>query len=162
MQKNCFCGQPNQFLECCGAIHSGNRVASTAEELMRSRYSAFATANVDYILATYSEETRPVDQKKEIGEWAESVEWLGLEIINVEKGNQHDEEGFVEFKAKYRENGVNQVLHEKSYFRKENENWVYVSREYPKTETKPKLPGRNEPCFCGSGKKYKKCCSAKR
>ncbi|MGQ1910083.1 YchJ family protein [Marinifilum sp. RC60d5] len=161
MSDICYCGKLVSYENCCGGIHKGLKLAETAEELMRSRYAAFVTANIDYILNTYTPETRPVEEKEEILNWAKSVEWIKLEVLSTEKGMQNDKEGFVEFKAYYRENGIEQVLHENSFFRKENNNWMYVSGEYPKTEHKKKLPGRNDPCFCGSGKKYKKCCYGK-
>ncbi|PKQ61592.1 hypothetical protein BZG02_15510 [Labilibaculum filiforme] len=160
MNKNCFCGNTIAYKECCGAIHSGERKAIKAEDLMRSRYTAFVLADVDYILATYSSETCPSDQKKEILEWTKSVEWIGLEVINVEKGSGEDAIGWVEFKASFIEKGQKQMIHEKSFFRKENDSWVYVSGEYikPANNKKENLPNRNDSCYCGSGKKFKKCC----
>lgn len=130
MGEMCFCGKKESYSTCCGAIHLGKRIAKTAEELMRSRYSAFVLANVDYILATYSAETRPVDQKKEILEWAQFVEWLGLKILNTEKGGESDSKGWVEFQASFKEAGMPQIMHEKSLFQKEKGAWVYVSGEY--------------------------------
>jgi SEC-C motif-containing protein len=155
----CHCGRTAAFADCCKALLKGVK-ATTAEDLMRSRYAAFVEADVDYILDTYATETRPVDQREDILSWAKEVEWQKLEVVSTEKGDAADEEGFVEFKAYYKEEGVDQVLHEKSFFKREKGNWVYVSGEYPKEE-KPKLPNRNEPCFCGSGKKFKKCCLGK-
>lgn len=160
MEKNCFCGTKLEYKGCCGAIHSGERKANTAEELMRSRYSAFVLASIDYILDTYSGKTRPVDQREEILHWSQSVEWLGLKVISIDKGCENDSVGWVEFKADFIEEGQKQIMHEKSFFQKENGVWVYVSGENlknNKTDTQ-NLPNRNDLCFCGSGKKYKKCC----
>ena len=158
MKQNCYCGKKFEYEHCCGAIHSGKSAATTAEDLMRTRYSAFVKANIDYILATYASETRPLEERDDILEWTRSVEWLGLEVLSTEKGKVNDSEGWVEFKASFKENGQKQIMHEKSYFQKENGCWVYVSGEYPKKELEHKLPNRNDPCFCGSGKKFKKCC----
>lgn len=158
MEQNCFCGRKLDFENCCGLILSGKGVAKTAEDLMRSRYSAFVKADIEYILATYASETRPVEEKNEILKWTQSVEWLGLDVLKTEKGAVSDSEAWVEFKARFKEDGQTQIMHERSYFHKENGFWVYVSGEYPKKEEKEKLPNRNEPCFCGSGKKFKKCC----
>lgn len=159
MEKNCFCGTKLEYKDCCGAIHSGERKANTAEELMRSRYSAFVLASIDYILDTYSFGTRPVDQREEILLWSQSVEWLGLKVISTEKGRENDSVGWVEFKADFIEEGEKQIMHEKSFFQKENDAWVYVSGENPKNVLDTQnLPNRNDLCFCGSGKKYKKCC----
>jgi len=161
MEKNCFCGKKLEYKDCCGAIHSGELKAITAEELMRSRYSAFVLAIIDYILDTYSFETRPFDQREEILLWSQSVEWLGLKIISTEKGCENDSVGWVEFEANFIEEGQKQIMHEKSFFQKENGTWVYVSGENPKNDKlldTQNLPNRNDLCFCGSGKKYKKCC----
>lgn len=160
MEKKCFCGSKLEYKNCCGAIHSGERKADTAEELMRSRYSAFVLADIDYILDTYSSETRPSDQREEVLNWAKSVDWLGLNIVSTEKGLGNDLVGWVEFKANFIEDGQKQIMHEKSFFKKEDGLWVYVSGENPKL-LKPdiqNMPNRNDLCFCGSGKKYKKCC----
>jgi SEC-C motif-containing protein len=162
MSLTCYCGKAISYEDCCGAIHSGKRKALRAEDLMRSRYSAFVCADIDYIIQTYAARTRPVDQEKEILEWARSVDWQRLEILDKKDGNEQDNQGLVEFKAYYREGGIEQCLHENSYFEKENERWVYVSGEYPKEEIEAKLPSRNDPCYCGSGKKFKKCCFGKK
>lgn len=161
MTSSCYCGNVKAYEDCCGAIHSGNRRALTAEDLMRSRYSAFVLADIDYILKTYSEKTRPVDQANEILEWAISVKWLKLEVLGRRNGESKDNEGFVEFKAFYQEGGVEQCLHENSFFEKVNDEWFYVSGDYPQEKVTQKLPNRNDPCICGSGKKFKKCCYAK-
>jgi SEC-C motif-containing protein len=134
MDKNCFCGRTIQYADCCGAIHVGKRKAQTAEELMRSRYSAFVLGNVDYILKTYASATRPNGQREEILEWAQAVEWRGLKIISTEKGTASDSIGWVEFQASYCENGQEECMHEKSLFKRENGSWVYVSGEYPEKE----------------------------
>ncbi|MCY1634090.1 YchJ family protein [Marinifilum sp. D737] len=160
MSSPCYCGKSNSYEECCGTIHSGKRKTETAEDLMRSRYSAFVIADIAYILKTYSSKTRPLNQEKEILDWAKSVDWKRLDVVNTNKGNSMDDNGHVEFKAYYKEDGIDQCLHENSFFEKENEQWVYVSGEYPKEE-KPNLPNRNDPCCCGSGKKFKKCCFGK-
>lgn len=93
--------------------------------------------------------------------WANDSEWLGLEIRSTEAGSADDDEGYVEFLATFTENGAPRVHHEMSYFKKEGGVWYYVNGEMPKPVTQrneePKV-GRNDPCPCGSGKKYKKCC----
>ncbi|NOU61906.1 YchJ family protein [Marinifilum caeruleilacunae] len=162
MSLSCYCGKPFSYEECCGAIHLGERNALRAEDLMRSRYSAFVCADIDYIIQTYAERTRPVQEAEEILNWAKSVEWQRLEILGSRDGKKEDNQGFVEFKAYYKEDGIEQCLHENSYFEKENGKWVYVSGEYPKEEINEKLPNRNDPCHCGSGKKFKKCCFGKK
>ncbi|WP_372751329.1 YchJ family protein [Labilibaculum sp.] len=160
MNQNCFCGHSSMYIDCCGAIHSGKRNAQTAQDLMRSRYSAFVTADVDYILKTYASKTRPIQQREEILEWALTVEWRGLKILSAEKGEENDLIGWVEFQASYCENGEEKCIHEKSLFERENGAWVYVSGEYPERKIEKQI-NRNDLCFCGSGRKFKKCCMNK-
>jgi len=124
--KNCFCGKPVAYDFCCGALHSGKRKAQTAEELMRSRYSAFVKADVDYILRTYALETRPNSERAEIKKWAASVKWLGLQVVSTQKGQSGDTEGRVKFKALYSEAGKIYEMIEDSFFRFEKGEWLYV------------------------------------
>jgi len=161
MESNCYCGKKENFIDCCGAIHIGKAKANTAEELMRSRYAAFVTANVDYILSTYANATRPIGERQNILSWTKSIEWLGLEVVHTKKGNINDLTGYVEFKATYLEDGIRKALHEKSFFQKEKGNWVYVSGEHPDNNSIKKSLSRNDLCYCGSGKKFKKCCYGK-
>ena len=124
--KKCFCGRALSYENCCGALHSGKRSAQSAEELMRSRYSAFAVADVDYIMRTYAPETRPNSERVEIKQWAASVMWLGLQVISTKKGKPGDKEGRVKFKALYSEAGKIHEMLEDSYFRFEQGQWFYV------------------------------------
>jgi SEC-C motif-containing protein len=95
------------------------------------------------------------------GRWARASTWLGLEIRSTELGGEGDQEGRVEFVATYREKGAVRHYHEISRFLKQDGVWYFVDGELQKPETQiravPKV-GRNDPCPCGSGKKYKKCC----
>ena len=124
--KNCFCGKSLAYKDCCGILHSDKRVAQTAEDLMRSRYSAFVLADVDYIMRTYAAETRPNGERDEIKRWAASVMWLGLQVISTQKGKAGDKEGRVKFKALYSEAGNIHEMVEDSFFRFENGKWYYV------------------------------------
>ena len=126
-QKNCPCGSGQLIANCCEPIISGRKEAITAEALMRSRYTAFTRANVDYLLLSHSAKTRPVKERKIIERWAKSVAWMGLTILNTEAGEANDETGYVEFKANYLENGKPKQIHEKSFFQRENGKWLYVS-----------------------------------
>ncbi len=73
---------------------------------MRSRYTAFTLARIDYVTATHDRETREDHDPEAARSWAESSEWLGLEIVSTDKGGPGDDEGTVEFEARYRSNGV--------------------------------------------------------
>lgn len=94
---------------------------------MRSRYTAFTLADVDYLLRSHAAKTRPVKDRKSIERWAKSVTWIGLSILRTEAGEANDETGYVEFKATFFENGQPGQIHERSLFHRENGKWVYVS-----------------------------------
>jgi len=127
MQNFCPCDSGLLFVNCCEPIISGKRTAVTAVELMRSRYTAFTHANIDYLMHSHSAKTRPIKERKSIEKWAKSVTWMGLTIIQTQAGEASDEVGYVEFKALYLENGQPEQIHEKSLFQRENGKWVYVS-----------------------------------
>ena len=158
--SNCPCGSGCTYENCCGALHCGNVVAVTAQDLMRSRYSAFVVGDVDYLLNTHAPEYRPVNEREEIAQWSASVQWLGLDVIECQNGGVADDTGYVEFVAHYREEGQNKQIREKSLFRKTQGVWFYVTGELPreKPAVSKEVVQRNAPCPCGSGKKYKKCC----
>lgn len=127
MQNPCPCGSSLAYSACCEPIISGKKDATTAQELMRSRYTAFTHANIDYLMRSHSVKTRPTKERKGIEKWAKSVNWIGLTIVQTQAGEVSDEIGYVEFKALYIENGKPQQIHEKSLFQRENGKWVYVS-----------------------------------
>lgn len=117
---NCYCGTTLSFENCCQPLIKGIQKAITAEQLMRSRYSAYCTQAAAYLIETTYFTTRKFHKKSEILEWSKSNSWLKLEIIT-------SNERTVEFKAYYvDENAKAQVHHEKSSFVLENGNWFYV------------------------------------
>ena len=117
--KNCFCGSSEPYSRCCGPIIKGTIRATSAEMLMRSRYSAYVMATVDYLIDTTHISQRANLSRKEIEQWAKSNNWQGLEIVNADTFT-------VEFKASYRDqSGRKQVHHEKSTFIFENDKWFY-------------------------------------
>lgn len=127
---------------------------------MRARYSAFATGQIDFIKSTHHNSTISGFDEEGTKEWATKSKWLGLEILSTEQGQNSDQTGKVEFKAKYQFAGFDHIHHELSDFKKENGHWFFVDGKVFKTplvHSDPKI-GRNDPCSCGSGKKYKKCC----
>jgi len=123
----CPCGTGKQKSECCQAYIDGTAIAPTAETLMRSRYTAYVSANVDYLLKSHHKSTRPTKERKEILKWTKSVQWMSLSVINTSMGKADQKEGTVEFRAVYSENSQLQSIHEKSLFRKEKGMWYYVS-----------------------------------
>ncbi|MER7797451.1 YchJ family metal-binding protein [Microbacterium sp. NPDC096154] len=110
----CPCGSDLTYRACCGALHVGARLAETPEELMRSRYSAFAKHDADYLLRTWHPRTRPADVDFEDG-----LTWIGLEIVDAT-----DRE--VEFVAVYQTPAGMGALSERSRFERRGGRWVYV------------------------------------
>ncbi len=131
----------------------------TAEELMRARYHAYETCDMEFIKESHDPDNTEGIDWAECEKWARESQWLGFEIISTTKGGEDDKDGIVEFKATYIENGKTIVHHERSYFVKKNGVWFY-QKWLPITSTRinENRVGRNDPCPCGSGKKYKKCC----
>jgi len=143
----CICGSKKSFDECCGAILNNLRQASSAEELMRSRYSAYVRGDGRYLVLSTVKQNRYEDDAELIEEFSSKNEWLKLDILDIAKN-------IVEFKAYYKENNKIKVLHERSNFIKENGVWLYVDGILFNSKVE-----RNESCPCGSGKKFKKCCA---
>ncbi|WP_455199281.1 YchJ family protein [Kaarinaea lacus] len=151
----CPCGSNKSYEACCGLYISGKKVAPTAEALMRSRYSAYVRQDDDYLLKTWHPDTRPSYKPSD----DDNTTWTGLEVIKTEKGKETDNEGIVEFVAYCKVKDTSSHLHEVSQFVREDDTWYYVDGkgQEPVRRDSPKV-GRNDPCPCGSGKKYKKCC----
>jgi SEC-C motif-containing protein len=125
---------------------------------MRSRYSAYATGVLDYLVQSCVGGEEGVDREA-TKRWSQQSEWLGLRILDIEKGQPGDETGLVEFIATYVQGGLKDRHHERAKFVKKDGAWLYEEGDVvPETVTRaaPKV-GRNDPCPCGSGKKYKKC-----
>lgn len=159
--SECPCQSGSSFDECCSLFLSKSARPQTAEKLMRSRYTAYVKENIDYIDATHHPDHGHDFDKDEALKWAKESEWQGLEVVKTELGQEKDDKGVVEFKAKYKTAGKDAVHHEIAHFQKIDGNWYYTEGSIvgamPIERTAPKV-GRNEPCPCGSGKKYKKCC----
>ena len=156
----CPCRSGRSFGECCGPVISGVRKAATAAELMRARYTAYAVCDVDFLYNSSGPEVREEFNRKTIEEWSLSAKWNGLEIISEEKGGPGDDEGRVAFLAHYSAKGQKCEHRETSTFRRIDGEWRFIDGEIeskPIRRDEPKI-GRNDPCPCGSGKKYKKCC----
>lgn len=169
MSALCPCGSGHPFSACCGPFLAGDAVPPSAEALMRSRYSAFVARDWDYLNRTQA--------NRDDGPPTPDIEWLGLDVLATHGGTAGEHEGTVEFVARYSHQGRPAALHEISRFGLRDGNWIYLDGVFPvdrplpnplppagegttvvsRRETTVKL-GRNEPCPCGSGKKFKKCC----
>ncbi|HYD29656.1 MAG TPA: YchJ family metal-binding protein [Azospirillaceae bacterium] len=157
----CSCNSGQNFEDCCHPLLDGTP-APTAEALMRSRYTAFVRRDVDYLERTNAPEIRAAFNRADAERAVRESEWKDLEVLAVTGGGPEDETGDVEFQALCRRRGEWVRYHELGSFRRDDGQWFYVKGKLdPKTSgRRPAMAGRNEPCPCGSGKKYKKCCGA--
>lgn len=160
-EEKCPCCFDKPYGECCGPILENSRKADTAEELMRARYSAYVTEHIEFLKTSATATVQAEFDENASLAWSRAAHWHGLEIIATEKGGKEDSEGVVEFRATYTANNEFCNHHEVAKFVKEADGWKFddgeLVREAPIMREAPKV-GRNDPCPCGSGKKYKKCC----
>lgn len=171
----CACGSQNSYENCCEPYLTGKAKPPTAEALMRSRYTAHTTNHIAYIRETLAPESMKDFDEKTVREWASKSEWMGLKILSVKDGKAGDAKGIVEFVATYKAKGKVTEHHEVAKFRrdKNQDKWLFVDGDSHTHEEgghhhhhhepiaqvvreSPKI-GRNDPCHCGSGKKFKKC-----
>jgi len=130
------------------------------KEMLEARYKAYTKGNVDFIIASCHPDIRKKQDRKSIESWSKESKWLGLKI---EDDTTEGKTGFVRFTCRYEQGGEEVEHREVAEFRKADDNkWYYYDSRKPSTmiqREEPKI-GRNDPCSCGSGKKYKKCCGA--
>jgi SEC-C motif-containing protein len=159
----CPCSSGLSYDACCEPLINGTGNAATPEALMRSRYCAYVLQNIPYLARTLHPSQRNDFDEDGATRWSRESQWLGLEIVGTPETSPGDQTGTVEFKVHYTRDGVTQVHHELSEFRRSDGTWYFsdgklvgnpqIRRAIPKV-------GRNDPCPCGSGRKYKKCCGA--
>lgn len=126
MSRPCPCTSKHPYDRCCGPYHSGGKVPETAEQLMRSRFSAYALGKADYLIATRPEAKRAEENREELAAYCKSVQAVGLKIVGREKGGKEDDTGIVTFHASLQSNGRRTLHIETSTFVRENGRWVYV------------------------------------
>jgi SEC-C motif domain protein len=157
--NTCPCGSGRDYAACCEPIITGQQPAETAEQLMRARYSAHVKVATDFIFESTHPDHREGYDHAGTRTWAETSEWHGLEILGTTHGGAQDEDGEVEFIARYRDKNGLRSHHERGQFKRQGGRWLFT--EGIMVKAKPlsvdKI-GRNDPCPCGSGRKYKKCC----
>lgn len=153
----CPCLSHLSFGLCCGPYLAGAADAPSADALMRSRYTAYALCNAAYLNKTHHASTRSDNLESSLEDSFKNCEWTGLKITSRLGGSESDNEGKVRFEASFVQQGKSYLLKETSRFVKENGCWLYVDGDGKIDAIKPSLPGRNDPCWCGSGKKFKKC-----
>jgi SEC-C motif domain protein len=118
---SCPCGSGASYRGCCGTFHDGELQAGSAEELMRSRYSAFAYGNADYLFRTWHPCTRPADVTIDPG-----ITWTGLDVTDTVAGGPDDDCGEVEFTARFESTSRVGSLHERSRFERRAGRWFYL------------------------------------
>lgn len=131
----------------------------TPRELLEKRYSAFVSQNVDFILESHHQETKEQVSRKSIEEWSQNSKWHGFKVFDEKV---EGDRAYIDFSVSY-EMGAEKVdQREVAEFRNEGGRWYYYDSEFPKPQTLKRegdKTGRNDPCPCGSGKKFKKCCA---
>jgi SEC-C motif-containing protein len=124
--RPCPCGSTLPYAACCGPLVAGERLASTAEQLMRSRYTAYAVGAVEHVWRTWHPATRPERVTPD-----PTTAWTGLTVLRVEGGAEEDATGIVEFVARWREASGGRgartgELHEVSRFGRRARRWLYI------------------------------------
>lgn len=146
----CPCQSGHLYQDCCAFLHQKKRNAETAEQLMRSRYTAFVLQDIDYIVATTVPSQQHLLDKKALRQWSEQTQWCGLEVISHQP-NLTQRHSAVEFNATFMTEEGKRIHHEKSLFVNIGQRWYFVDPTVP-------LPLMKSPCVCRSGRKFKHCC----
>lgn len=123
----CPCGSKKRYANCCEPIVHGFKPAQTPEQLMRSRYSAYTQANVEYILKSMKPPASDGFDLESARQWSANVKWLGLKVL---KTKTNKDKGYVEFIAHFSEAGKKSYIHEISEFHKINNEWYYVDGKF--------------------------------
>ena len=155
LTENCPCGS-GLYVTCCQPLHLKQQFAQNAEQLMRSRYSAFALQQIDYILETTALGQQAALDREAIADWSQSNQWLKLEVVQHQP-KLDKTHALVEFKAHYcdKNQGDKQahIHHEISHFVLHQQHWYFLDPTLDMQIT------MKQPCICGSGKKFKQCCA---
>ncbi|GAB3373598.1 YchJ family protein [Azotobacter armeniacus] len=149
---SCPCGSGSRLDECCGR-HLAGVPAPSAESLMRSRYSAYALGDLDYLLQTTLAAQQAGLDREAIRTWSLQSTWLGLKVERVELPAGQPKHAFVTFSARWHDASGEHAHRERSAFVQHDGRWYFID------PTVPLHGGRNDPCPCGSGLKFKKCCA---
>lgn len=157
--STCPCGSGTDYADCCQPVITGSTPARTAEQLMRARYSAYAMMEMDFLFASTHPDCRDRYDHAGTRAWAEGADWQGLEIIAASGSGDPDTTGEVEFIARFKEKGIPREHHEVAQFRRHETDWYFCDGTMVKARPLSVVKtGRNEPCPCGSGQKFKRCC----
>lgn len=149
----CPCGTQKSFESCCQRFILEKEYPQNAEQLMRSRYSAFYVSDINYIQKTMKEPASHQFDVDDTLRWLKKIKWIGLKILKTENLTQSP--GYVEFSAQYIENNCLKTIHERSEFQLNDNRWFYIQGEHIEEPTI--TLSQNKPCPCGNLKKYKNC-----
>lgn len=156
----CYCDSQKPFNECCEPILNKSQKPKAAIDLLRARYSAFVVGNIDFVKETTHPDKLDDFDEKEVSDWSKNSDWQGLKIHKIDEGKPAKNQTLIEFEAFYKNENNEFNHHERAAFQKEKDQWYFVDGflvQKPVVNEKGR-PGRNDPCVCGSGKKFKKCC----
>ncbi len=145
---NCPCRSGEKYDACCGRFISHRACAENAQQLMRSRYSAYVLSDADYLMETWHADYRPADLQLDSG-----IQWLRLDVISF---SQQQDEAVVEFEALLLVDGRVDALHESSRFLREEGRWLYTPGDAVQPTGKPLKPGPNSGCPRGSRLKFQR------
>ena len=150
MPMLCPCQLSQPYANCCQPFHTGQRQPENAEQLMRSRYAAYALQQINYLVRTTVPAQQPLLDVNGIAQWSREAQWLGLTVHQHIPciGKRHAQ---VAFTAHFAEHGSAREHHELSAFVQINGAWYFIDPTVP-------LPSMKSPCICGSGAKFKACC----
>ncbi len=151
--QNCPCGSDQPYAQCCQPCHSGTAAAS-AQALMRSRYCAYVLGLIDYLVATTLPAQQAALDRDAISAWSSQSKWLGLTVESSEELGGQPPHALVTFTAHWRDEGGEHRHRERSAFVQRDDRWYFID------PTVVLHAGRNDPCPCASGQKFKKCCAA--
>ena len=146
----CPCQSSQPYANCCQPFHTGQRQPENAEQLMRSRYVAYALQQIDYLVRTTMPAQQPLLDVNSIARWSREAQWLGLTVHqHIPRIGKHHAQ--VAFTARFAEHGSAHEHHELSTFVQINGVWYFI-------DPTVSLPSMKSPCICGSGAKFKACC----
>ncbi|MEY2880779.1 MAG: hypothetical protein RLZZ15_3159 [Verrucomicrobiota bacterium] len=156
----CTCGSGVNFEACCGPLLAGTQRPATAEALMRSRFTAHVARDYRYLHRTYRASSRlPFHEDAD----ASTLGWTRL-VIHAHEPGANPDTAFVDFTAFFVDEQGEHAMAEKSEFHRIDGQWLFTRsiRQGPAPlKAAAARVGRNDPCPCGSGKKFKHCCLAK-
>lgn len=149
----CYCGSGHLLAECCHKIWQQDGDIVSAERVMRARYTAYVQGNIHFLQITTLPIQQPALDIVQITQWSQQTEWLGLRVLSHDLATHSEQHAWVVFEVICRENGQIYTHHERSAFVKDTMSWRFID---PTVSLKTE---RNQPCICGSAKKFKRCCA---